>query len=150
MNQAQLIKINLVSAVQAEVEGLLAIYLFGSRAGDNEQMIHPESDWDVAILKESQGPIGGIDKFRLSARVAEKVGVAYIDLVDLSQPGLHELKLNIIDGERLWALDIDQTDAWEAQTITKANDWLLGERWLREAKIDELSTYGQSDYSEKS
>lgn len=137
--------------LRAAVPGLSAVYLFGSRVAGQEHRVHPGSDYDVAFRQNrarGQGEparLEPMDRFALAARLAAEAGVGAVDLVDVGRPGLHELKLAVLDGELLWAADPDEALGWAAKTATMANDWLLGERELRAAKIAEFRAYAQRD-----
>lgn len=140
-----------VHELRGAVADLAAVYLFGSRVAGQEHRLHPGSDYDVAFRQNpvrgdgEPARLGPMERFELAARLAAEAGVGAVDLVDVGRPGLHELKLAVLDGELLWASDPDEAIGWAAKTATMANDWLLGERELRAAKIAEFRAYAQRD-----
>ena len=69
----------LVEAIQARVEGLTAVYLFGSRARGDAL---PDSDIDVAILATRK--MDPVERWKLQEDLAS-LGHRDVDLVDLRQ-----------------------------------------------------------------
>ena len=69
----------LVEAIQARVEGLEAVYLFGSRARGDAL---PDSDLDLAILAARK--MDPVERWKLQEDLAS-LGHRDVDLVDLRQ-----------------------------------------------------------------
>lgn len=124
----------IVALLRAAIPELWAVYLYGSRAYDAA----PDSDYDVAFHAAGREPLGGRARFDLANDLASALLVDAVDLVDLRAHLGHVLRMNAIDGERLWAADPGAATAQEAKWATMAADFRLGERELREAQIAEL------------
>ena len=67
----------IVERLRSSVEGLVAVYLFGSVARGDD---HPESDVDVAVL--ASRPLDAVLRWELQERLAVALG-RDVDLVDL-------------------------------------------------------------------
>ena len=87
----------LIAELRAHLPNLLAIYLFGSRAGD---AFGPDSDLDLAILND--GPLDPLALWDLSSGLAEIAGCP-VDLVDLRAASTVLQYQVITKGLRLWA-----------------------------------------------
>lgn len=98
------------------VPGLQALWLFGSRAGDEYR---PDSDWDLAFLAEA--PLGGWVLLDLRARLASAVG-SEVDLVDLRAAST-VLAVEVLRADRLLAdLDPQAREIFEMRTLTQYQD----------------------------
>ena len=100
-------------AVLAEVPDCLAIYVYGSRAGDQAR---PDSDLDVAVLllPDSQLP----DRLTLAARLASRLKVE-VDMVDLRRASDILRREVLASGIRIHAFQPDEVLEWEAQALTR-------------------------------
>ena len=67
----------IVELLRSEIDGLLAIYLFGSRARSEAGAA---SDTDVAVLRDL--PLDNVDRWRVQERLAQRLHTD-VDLVDL-------------------------------------------------------------------
>ena len=68
----------LVDLLRNAVDGLIAVYRFGSTA---EGVSHPASDTDVAVL--ARAPIPAVARFEIQEHLASRLG-RDVDLVDLT------------------------------------------------------------------
>ncbi|WP_040260831.1 type VII toxin-antitoxin system MntA family adenylyltransferase antitoxin [Pseudomonas massiliensis] len=83
--------------LQASLEGLMAIYLFGSHANGTAG---PASDVDLAVL--IQGKLEPLRLWALSGELADITGCP-VDLLDLRQASTVMQYQIITQGKRLWA-----------------------------------------------
>lgn len=122
--------------------GLLAVYLFGSRAGDGIELLsggavsESGSDLDVGVF----GVAGSIDAGRLGAlqaRLAELFSPLRVDLVPLDRVDAL-FQYRAITGERIAAVDSRAADEKELEVMRRAADLLPFQRQL------ELETFGIS------
>ena len=67
----------IVELLRSEIDGLRAIYLFGSRARSEAGAA---SDTDVAVLRDL--PLDNVDRWRVQERLAQRLHTD-VDLVDL-------------------------------------------------------------------
>ncbi|TVQ29132.1 MAG: nucleotidyltransferase domain-containing protein, partial [Wenzhouxiangella sp.] len=100
-------------AVLAEVPDCLAIYVYGSRAGDQART---DSDLDVAVLlpPDSQLP----DRLTLAARLASRLNVE-VDMVDLRRASDVLRREVLASGIRIHDARPDEVLEWEAQALTR-------------------------------
>lgn len=71
---------NIINILCREVYGVKAIYLYGSRNGDNPR---PDSDYDIGILREYPLHILPGELYELRMRLEDSI-FATVDLIDLS------------------------------------------------------------------
>jgi predicted nucleotidyltransferase len=100
-------------AVLAEVPNCLAIYVYGSRAGDQAR---PDSDLDVAVLlpPDSQLP----DRLTLASSLASRLKVE-VDMVNLRRASDILRREVLATGIRIHNARPDEVLAWEAQALTR-------------------------------
>ena len=110
--------------VLRERDGILAAYLFGSRAAGDDVRT---SDVDVALLFESALPLA--DQVRLEAEIERALGQA-VDLVDLRRASPF-LALDIIRGVRFVENDPVAADEYELYVLRRAGDLAPLERERR-------------------
>ena len=122
--------------------GLLAVYLFGSRAADGVKVLSGEavpasgSDLDVGVF----GVDGSIEAGRLGelqAKLAELLSPLRIDLVPLDRVD-PLFQFRAITGERVAAGDSRAADENELEVMRRAADLLPFQRQM------ELETFGTS------
>lgn len=89
----------IVAAVQSAINGLLAVYVFGSRARGTAR---PDSDLDLAILTD--GTIDTVSLWTHGQDLAALFGCD-VDLVDLRVASTVLQYQIISSGRRLWARD---------------------------------------------
>ncbi|MDQ0739123.1 nucleotidyltransferase domain-containing protein [Pseudomonas sp. W4I3] len=98
--------------LQANLAGLLAVYVFGSRVtGD----ANADSDLDVAVLIE--GSIDPLQLWRLSGELADIVK-APVDLLDLRAASTVMQYQVITTGRRLWSKD-SQAGIFESYILSE-------------------------------
>ncbi len=102
----------LIAKLSAHLPNLLAIYLFGSRAGN---VFGPDSDLDLAILND--GPLDPLALWDLSSGLAEIAGCP-VDLVDLRAASTVLQYQVITKGLQLWARDA-QAGIYEAFILSE-------------------------------
>lgn len=127
----------IVTLLRAAVPELTSIYLYGSRAHAAAHAL-PSSDYDIAFHAAGHESLTGLARFSLANELATALRVDFVDLVDLRGHISHVLRMNIIDGELLWAADAGDAVGREAKWATMAADFRFGETDLREAQIAEL------------
>lgn len=114
--------------------GLLAVYLFGSRADDGMRLLRDEavpaegSDLDIGIVFRDHS---------WNPRVLSGLQVDFEDLFDLLRVDLVPLQradalfqFNAIDGHRVAATDTDQADRYELAVMSCAEELLPIQRRL--------------------
>ncbi len=94
----------IVRAVLEAVPDTLAIWLYGSRAGDS-RYVGANSDYDIAYYVDDGHPMVSSARFQLAHQLSMALGIDHVDLVDLRGSVSHALRINIIDGVKLWEAD---------------------------------------------
>jgi predicted nucleotidyltransferase len=117
----------LVAACQDE-PGLLALYLFGSRARGDASA---SSDIDLGALFDGPLPLDRL--VQLEARLAD-AGGRRVDLVDLRTAGAF-LALDVIRGDRLYCAEPYRCDEFELYVMRRAGDLEPFERKRRAALL---------------
>ena len=107
----------LVSRLQAEVPGLLAVYAFGSRAGRHAQPA-TESDLDLAVLVA--GYAEPVALWALAGKLSELAGCP-VDLLDLRAASTVMQYQIITTGQRLWAVGV-QAELFEAAILSEKTE----------------------------
>jgi len=138
-------RVGAVDYLQTRLPELRAVYLFGSRARGNESQLHPGSDYDFAFRQNPTARLSNLERFDLAVDLSIAIECGPLDLIDLTPPGEHELKLQVIDGDLLWTQDAQENLAWEIKATTMAFDFRISERPLREAKLATFRSYVQRD-----
>ncbi|MDZ7812884.1 MAG: nucleotidyltransferase domain-containing protein [Ideonella sp.] len=105
----------LLTHLQAQVPGLLAVYAFGSRVTGS---FGPESDLDLAVLVA--GYADPVQLWSLAGDLADLAGSA-VDLLDLRAASTVMQYQVITTGERWWATDL-QTDLFEAAILSEKTE----------------------------
>lgn len=90
---------NLLNKIQAEVTGLLAVYLFGSSAAESPC---PGSDIDLSLLASQ--PLSPLDCWNLSQALAVLAG-RDVDLVDLRTASTVMRAQIVAHGRRIYCAD---------------------------------------------
>ncbi len=121
--------------------GLLAIYVFGSRAeeiaaratGDPVTATHPGSDVDIGVAPLRGRDLSAQDRVRIMQRLETLLDVARVDLVILPEANAF-LAADVVRGELLMATDLDAEAEVQLYHLRRAADLapLLREQW-REA-----------------
>lgn len=98
------------------IPGLQALWLFGSRAGEE---CRPDSDWDLAVLAEM--PLDGWARLGLAGQLSLILG-AEVDLVCLRSVST-VLAIEVLRVDRV-LLDLDPASRlyFEARTLTQYQD----------------------------
>lgn len=104
--------------------GLLAAYLFGSRATGG---VHARSDADVAVLFDEPLPLDGL--LRLESELERATGVS-VDLLDLRRASAF-LALDVLRGVRFLSPDPVAADEYELYVLRRAGDLEYFERERR-------------------
>jgi predicted nucleotidyltransferase len=120
----------LISIVKQQYPNIKLIYLFGSRA-NNQQTA--ESDWDIALLDEQK--IDAMSRWRLSELLANKSG-AEVDLIDLLQ-STTVLNIQIVGQGKLLYDRENFADYFEMQTLS-----MYGR--LQESRVDIIKNFVSS------
>ena len=124
-------------------QGLLAVYLFGSRADDGLRLLHGEpvqgegSDLDIGIVF----PDPGLDLralVDLDLAFAEVFEPLRVDLVPIQRVD-PLFQARIIDGHRIFVADSTQADLYELLVFRRAADLLPLQR-ARELELFGVST----------
>lgn len=102
----------ILAHLQAEVPGLLAVYVFGSQVTGEAGS---ESDLDVAVL--SAGVVEPLLLWRLSGELADIVGVP-VDLLDLRAASTVMQYQVLTTGRRLWSGNI-QAGLFESYVLSE-------------------------------
>jgi len=118
--------------------GLLAIYVFGSRAqevaaraaGLPVTAAHPESDVDVGVEPQRDRRLTAQDRVRIMQRLESLLGAQRIDLVILPEANAF-LAADVVRGELLLATDLDAEAEVQLYYLGRAADLapLLREQW---------------------
>lgn len=123
--------------------GLLAVYLFGSRADDGLRLLRGEpvpsegSDLDIGVVF----PDPGFDLHtlvRLDLALAEVFEPLRVDLVPIQRVD-SLFQVRIIDGHRIFAADSTEADLYELLVFRRAADVLPLQR-ERERELFGVST----------
>ncbi|ANE54629.1 type VII toxin-antitoxin system MntA family adenylyltransferase antitoxin [Methylomonas sp. DH-1] len=105
-------KLALVNCLQTQLDGLLALYAFGSRIQGNAT---PDSDLDLAVLVA--GYADPVLLFDLAGQLADIAGCP-VDLVDLRAASTVMQYQIIMTGERWWQKDT-QAALFEAAVLSE-------------------------------
>jgi len=128
------------SALQAIAAdyGLLAIYVFGSRAeevaalaaGNPVAPAHPDSDVDIGVLPLHHQVLTAQDRVRVTHRLETLVRAPRVDLVVLPEADAF-LAADVVRGELLLAVDLDAEAEAQLYYLRRAADLapLLREQW---------------------
>jgi predicted nucleotidyltransferase len=126
-----------LEALAAEY-GLLAIYVFGSRAeevaarlaGDPVTASHPESDVDIGIEPLRGRVLSAQDRVRIVHRLETLLDAHRVDLVILPEAEAF-LAADVVRGELLLATDLDAEAEVQLYYLRRAADLapLLREQW---------------------
>ena len=118
--------------------GIVALYAFGSRAGEVAGLIrgqlgireHSSSDLDIGVQPKAGNRLSVQEKVRLAADLEDLLGVARVDLVILPEADPF-LALDIIRGELLYCADADEQAEYELYVLRRAGDLVhyARERW---------------------
>lgn len=121
-----------------------ALYVFGSRGeeiaeyvcGEGEMATEKESDVDIGVLPAKDSPLSARDRVRLAMDLEDLLRVPRVDLVILTEISPF-LALEIISGELLYSVDLDQTSEYELHIMRKAGDLAHFERRRRDQILRE-------------
>jgi len=116
--------IELLGAALRGRDGLMAAYLFGSRAGGDA---HQGSDFDIAVLFRRPLPLQ--QQINIENDLAEILGRP-VDLVDLRRASPF-LALDVLHGRRFLELDPVGADEYELYLLRRAGDLEMLERERR-------------------
>ncbi|BBL57358.1 type VII toxin-antitoxin system MntA family adenylyltransferase antitoxin [Methylomonas koyamae] len=105
-------KLALINCLQTQLDGLLALYAFGSRIQGNAT---PDSDLDLAVLVA--GYADPVLLFDLAGQLADIAGCP-VDLVDLRAASTVMQYQIIMTGERWWQKDA-QAALFEAAVLSE-------------------------------
>lgn len=105
----------IIAAIRERVNGLLALYAFGSRV---QGTAGPESDLDLALLVE--GYADPLLLWELSGELGELAGCE-VDLLDLRAASTVMQYLVITRGERWWAHDM-RAGLYEAAMLSEKTE----------------------------
>jgi predicted nucleotidyltransferase len=118
----------LVKRVVESDPGIVAVYLFGSRARDTAT---EGSDVDLGVLFREATELR--DVVLLESELEECLGSG-VDLVDVGRCGAF-LAVEIIDGERIYCSDPDACDRFELYVLRRAGDLAYFEKQRRESLL---------------
>lgn len=126
-----------LEALAAEY-GLLAIYVFGSRADEVTARVagspltatHPDSDVDVGVEPLRTRRLAAQDRVRMVEQLETLLGTQRVDLVVLPEAGAF-LAADVVRGELLLATDLDAEAEVQLYYLGRAADLapLLREQW---------------------
>ncbi|HSI52153.1 MAG TPA: nucleotidyltransferase domain-containing protein [Ideonella sp.] len=105
----------LVATLQARLPGLLAVYVFGSRA---QGTAGPQSDLDMAVLVAGQ--VEPLVLWELASDLAD-LSRCPVDLLDLRAASTVMQYQVITTGQRWWALDA-QAALYEAAILSEKTE----------------------------
>ena len=122
-------------AAWGQQRSLVALYAFGSRAGElldtlnhgNFPLAPSTSDLDIAVVAAPGTQLSVLDKVRLAQKLEELLGCHRVDLVVLTEADPF-LAANIIRGERLYTADSHAADEYELYVLRRAGDLIPLER----------------------
>lgn len=106
-----------LKAVLASEPGLLAAWLFGSRAAGRT---HPGSDIDIALLYERPPALARLAALR--ARLQEALGMEDVDLVVLDEETPSVLAFEAVSGSLLHCRDRDRLAACVSEIARQYED----------------------------
>lgn len=134
-----------LEALAAEC-GLLAVYVFGSRANEVAARLtgrplseeHAGSDVDIGVEPRRGHRLTAQDRVRVMQRLEDLLGVERVDLVILPEADVF-LAADVVRGELLLAADLDAEAEVQLYYLRRAADLapFLRERW-REAVGSDL------------
>jgi len=139
----------IVSTLVQRIDGLKAVYIFGSRAEKDDKNVRKDSDYDIAFLASHKPTFSSYEKFLLQGQLAEKLKTEWVDLVDIGAIKDHTLRLNVIKGKRIFCQDEDAVIEWEAKSITMAQDWFWKSKPFRDAEMSDIRKRVEDYYKEK-
>jgi predicted nucleotidyltransferase len=124
---------------QQSGNGLIAAYLFGSRAAGTE---HAESDVDVGVLFDHAAVPVPADRARLAVRLgSELIGATHSNRVDVVvlNDAPPELSASVLTGgTRVFCSDTEADRAFRRRTISLAADQAPFLRRMRRIKLAAL------------
>ncbi len=122
----------------AERYGLLAVYVFGSRAeeiaagvgGVSVASRHPGSDVDVGVEPQRGRRLTARDRVRVADELERLLNVKHVDLVVLPEANAF-LAADVVRGELLLATDLDAEAEAQLYYLCRAADLapFLREQW---------------------
>lgn len=109
--------------------GLVAIYAFGSRAGEVAarvagvvpESVHPASDVDIGVLPVRGHHLTARDRVRLAIALEDLLDVKRVDLVILPEASPF-LALDVVRGELLYTTDPDAEAEYQLYVLRRAGD----------------------------
>ena len=124
---------------QCRACGVLAVYLFGSRASDGMRALAGEaldpagSDLDVGVVFLGRdADVAALPSLQVA--IEDACAPLRIDLVPLQRvDGLFQFAA--IDGERVFAADVDQADLYELVVMRKAAELLPLQRAIERERF---------------
>jgi len=118
--------------------GIIALYAFGSRAGEVAGLIrgqlgireHPSADLDIGVQPEPGKRLSVQEKVRLAAELEDLFSVNRVDLIVLPEADPF-LALDVIRGELIYCSDDDEQAEYELYVLRRAGDLApyARERW---------------------
>ena len=118
--------------------GIIALYAFGSRAGEVAGLIrgqlgireHPSADLDIGVQPEPGKRLSVQEKVRLAAELEDLFSVNRVDLIVLPEADPF-LALDVIRGELIYCSDDDEQAEYELYVLRRAGDlaYFARERW---------------------
>ena len=128
------------TACRQSGNGLIAAYLFGSRAAGTE---HAESDVDVGVLFDHAIVPGAADRARLAMKLgSELIGATHSNQVDVVvlNDAPPELSASVLTrGTRVFCSDPEADRAFQRRTISLAADQTPFLRRMRQIKLAALT-----------
>lgn len=122
----------------AERYGLLAVYVFGSRAEEIAARVggsaavcrHPDSDVDVGVEPRRGRRLTARDRVRVADELERLLSVKHVDLVVLPEASAF-LAADVVRGELLLATDLDAEAEAQLYYLRRAADLapFLREQW---------------------
>jgi predicted nucleotidyltransferase len=122
----------------ADEYGLLALYVFGSRAeeiagrvvGSPAMTVNPESDVDIGVQPLRNRLLTAEDRVHIVQRLETLLGAERVDLVVLPEANAF-LAADVVRGELLLAADLDAEAELQLYYLRRAADLapLLREQW---------------------
>ncbi len=118
--------------------GLIAVYSFGSRAGEVAARVagqaveptHPASDVDIGVLPAPQRRLSAAERADLTVALEDLLDVPRVDLVILPEAPPF-LALDIVQGELLCATDPVAEAEYQLYVLRRAGDLAPFERERR-------------------
>lgn len=133
---ANISELEIVSALRLRLPGLLAVYLFGSRA---TEQAGGDSDLDLAVLVE--GKLEPLATWELAQSLAGLVDCD-VDLIDLRAASTVLQYQVITTGTRLWNKDV-QASLYECAILSQKTDLDTARAGLLEDIEREGRVYGR-------